>query len=63
MEEKGITVASPRHDEEGCAIPVFVLCEFARMLEQVARHYCLAELQSCMFMTERRREEERISQQ
>ena len=54
-------MASPRHDEEGCVIFAFVLCEFAHMLEQDASHYCSVESQSCTFMREKE-EEEHVSQ-
>ena len=37
------SLASPRHAEEGCTILMFVLCEFARMLERDTGHDCLAE--------------------
>ena len=33
LKQKDITVASPRHGED-CMILMFVLCEFARVLEQ-----------------------------
>ena len=48
-------LASPQHGEEGCLIFVFMLCEFARVLEQDTSHYCSAESRSCTFMRERRR--------
>ena len=38
-------------------ILMFVLCEFARVLEQDDSHYCLAESRSCMIMREKEEEE------
>ena len=60
LEEMGITVASPRHGEEGCALLVFMLCEFTHVLGKTRD--IPAQLSCKVVRLREREEEERASQ-